>query len=256
MDAIPLWAIFAICIGLILLSAEIGHRLGELRYRNREHEKEPTVGGIVAAELGLLAFLLAFTFSLAATRFETRRQTLLEEANAVGTTFLRAKMLPEPEGSQVRQMLREYVDARLAAVVEGTVDAGIRRSEELHGKLWAATVAAAGKDPHSIPTGLFIHSMNDVIDLHAERLLVALRSRIPMIIWLVLFTVAAFSFGSMGYHSGLTGARRSPAVLPLAVIFAAVIWMVIDLDRPQEGLLRVSQQPMTDLRTTMDEPTP
>jgi hypothetical protein len=77
-----------------------------------------------------------------------------------------------------------------------------------------------------------------------------------MNIWLVLFAVAVLSFGSIGYHSGLTGARRSPAVLPLAVIFAAVMWMVVDLDRPQEGLLRVSQQPMIDLRATMDEPAP
>ena len=77
-----------------------------------------------------------------------------------------------------------------------------------------------------------------------------------MIVWLVLFTVAVMSFGSMGYHSGLTGARRSPVVLTLALTFAVVMWMVVDLDRPQEGFLRVSQKPMFELRSTMDEPKP
>jgi hypothetical protein len=254
LDVLPLWTVFALWFAAILLAAEIGYRLGRLRHRNSEHEKEPTVGGIVAAELGLLAFLLAFIFSLAASRFEARRETLLNEANAIGTTFLRAKMLPEPEGSQVRQLLREYVDVRVAAVKEGTIDAGVQRSSELHDKLWAAAVAAAQKDPRSIPTGLFIQSLNEVIDLHAKRLLVALGSRIPTSIWLVMFAVATLSFGSMGYHSGLTGARRSPAVVPLTLIFAIVMWMVIDLDRPQEGLLRVSQRPLIELRATMDEP--
>jgi hypothetical protein len=255
LDVLPLWAVFAVSLAIILLASEAGYRLGRIRHRHAEHEKEPTVGGIVAAELGLLAFLLAFTFSLAASRFEARRETLLNESNAIGTAFLRTKMLPEPQQTQIRRLLREYVDVRLAAVQEGAIESGIRRSTELHDQLWNAAVALAGKDPRSIPTGLFIQSLNEVIDLHAKRLLVGLRSRIPTSIWFVLFAVSALSFGSMGYHSGLTGARRSPAVFPLALIFATVLWMVIDLDRPQEGLLRVSQQPLIELRSTMDEPT-
>jgi hypothetical protein len=255
LDALPLWAVFAVSLAIILLASEVGYRLGRIRHRHAEHEKEPTVGGIVAAELGLLAFLLAFTFSLAASRFEARRETLLNESNAIGTAFLRTKMLPEPQQTQIRRLLREYVDVRLAAAQEGAIESGIRRSTELHDQLWDAAVALAGKDPRSIPTGLFIQSLNEVIDLHAKRLLVGLRSRIPTSIWFVLFAVSALSFGSMGYHSGLTGARRSPAVFPLALIFATVLWMVIDLDRPQEGLLRVSQQPLIELRSTMNEPT-
>ena len=86
--------------------------------------------------------------------------------------------------------------------------------------------------------------------------MMGLRSRIPTTVWLVLLVVAALSFGAMGYHSGLTGKCRSPAVLPVAATFATVIWMVVDLDRPHEGLLRVSQQPMIELRSTMNEPKP
>jgi hypothetical protein len=256
LDVLPLWAVFVVSLAIILIAAETGHRLGQVRLRRTEHEKEPTVGGIVAAELGLLAFLLAFTFGLAASRFEARRETLLDEANAIGTTYLRANMLQDPQRTEIRRLLREYVDARLATVEEGKLESGIRRSTELHGQLWKEAVTAAEKAPRSIPTGLFIQSLNELIDLHAKRLLVGIRSRVPMIVWLVLITVAVFSFGSMGYHSGLTGASRSPVVLPLALTFAVVMWMVVDLDRPQEGLLRVSQKPMIELRSTMDESKP
>jgi hypothetical protein len=256
LDFAPLWAVFVGSLAIALVAAEVGHRLGRVRYRNAEHEKEPTVGGIVAAELGLLAFLLAFTFGLAASRFEARRESLLDEANAIGTTFLRAKMLPEPEQTEIRQLLREYVDVRLAAVQDGQLESGIRRSGEIHDELWKRAVTAAEKDQRSVPTGLFIQSLNELIDLHAKRLLVGIRSRIPITVWFVLFTVAILSFGSLGYSSGLTGARRSPVVLTIALTFAFVLWMVVDLDRPQEGFLRVSQQPMIELRSSMAEPKP
>src|SRR5262249_12280614 len=117
-------------------------------------------------------------------------------------------------------------------------------------------MAAAEKDSRSIPTGLFIQALNGMIDLHAKRLLVGIRSRIPITVWLVLFTVAILSFGSLGYAGGLTGSRRSPVVLTLALTFAFVMWMVVDLDRPQEGFLQVSQKPMLELRSSMEEPKP
>ena len=237
-DVTPLWAVFAVSLVAILLAAEVGHRLGRIRFRQSGHEKEPTVGGIVAAELGLLAFLLAFTFGLAASFFEARRAAMLEETNAIGTTYLRAKILQEPQRSEAQKLLREYVDVRLTAAQENKLESGVRRSSEIHHQLWTSVAAAAAKDPRSIPLGLYIQSLNELIDLHTKRLFAVTGSRIPAVVWLVLFTVAMLSFGSMGYNSGLTGAARSPMVFPLALTFAVVMWMVVDLDRPQEGLMR------------------
>ena len=251
LDVLPLWAMFAATLVGILLAGEVGHRLGRLRLRRSEHEQEPPVGGMVAAELGLLAFLLAFTFSLGASRFEARRQVLLDETNAIGTAYLRAGLLPESHRDDVRRLLREYVDVRLAAAQDGSAEAAVGRSNELHDRLWSEAVAAMEKDPRSVATGLFVQSLNDVIDRHAERVMLALRSRIPWIVWGVLFAVTVLSFGTMGYQSGLTGKSRSPAVLAIALTFATVLWLVVDLDRPRQGLLRVSQQPMIDLRNTM-----
>lgn len=150
LDVVPLWMVLGLSLIASLIAGEIGHQLGRVRQR-AEHEREPTVGGIVAAELGLLAFLLAFTFSLAASRFEARREALLEEANAIGTTFLRAEMLPEPERTAIRNQLREYVDVRLTAVQKGDLESGVHRSTELQNEMWKGAVAVTKQDLHSTP---------------------------------------------------------------------------------------------------------
>lgn len=249
-DAIPLWMIFGGTLAGIFVLVEVGYQLG--RWRGRaEHEKEGAVGGMVAAELGLLAFLLAITFSLAASRFDDRRTVLLDESNAIGTCYLRAAMLPQSQRLVVRQVLRDYVEVRLAAARDGSVEQAIRRSEDMHNLLWAQAVAAAQGDPHSVQIGLFVSSLNDVIDLHAKRLQASLRSRLPSTIWIVLFGVAALSFAAMGYQQGLAGSRRSPAIVAVALGFAIVLWLVVDLERPHQGLLRVSQQPLIDLQKSM-----
>src|SRR5215472_17455318 len=134
-DLLPLWALFIFILLVVLLSVEFGYRLGIYRRSRREEEKEAPLGTLVGATLGLLAFILAFTFGLAAERFDSRRQVLLDEANAIGTNYLRAGMLPE-RGGQIRGLLRDYVGARLEAVLPGKLAEGICRSEDIQQKLW------------------------------------------------------------------------------------------------------------------------
>src|SRR5215510_8336224 len=138
LDALPLWGLFVAILVVVLLSVECGYRLGKYRRSRHEQEKEAPLGTMVGATLGLLAFILAFTFGLAANRFDTRRQVLLNEANAIGTTYLRAGMLPE-RGQQVRDLLRDYVAARLEAVQPGNLAGGIRRSEDIQQRIWTET---------------------------------------------------------------------------------------------------------------------
>src|SRR6201987_64436 len=168
-DALPLWALFIVILLVVLLSVECGYRLGRDRRGRQEQEKEAPVGTMVGATLGLLAFILAFTFGLAAARFDTRRQVLLDEANAIGTTYLRAGMLPE-QGEQIRALLRDYVTTRLDAVRSGNVDEGIRRSDNIQQQLWAEAENVGKKNSNSIIVGLFVQSLNELIDIHAKRL--------------------------------------------------------------------------------------
>jgi hypothetical protein len=253
LDTLPLWGLFIFILAVVLLSVEGGYRLGKYRRSRHEEEKEAPLGTMVGATLGLLAFILAFTFGLAATRFDTRRQVLLNEANAIGTTYLRAGMLPE-RAQQIRDLLRAYVGARLEAVQSEKVAEGVRRSEEIQQQVWLEAETIAQKTPNSIVVGLFVQSLNQLIDLHAERLQAGLRSRIPGAIWVGLFAVAALSLATMGYHAGLSGTRRSLAIVAVAVTFSVVIELIADLDRPQEGVLRISQQALLDVQRSMNPP--
>ena len=126
MDALPLWGLFGVTIVVVLVSIEAGYRLGQHRRRHSEEEKEGPVGAIVAATLGLLGFILAFTFGLAASRFDARRQIVVDEANAAGTTYLRAGLLPDGRGVKIRELLRDYVHARLEVVETGNLDKLLR----------------------------------------------------------------------------------------------------------------------------------
>ena len=253
LDALPLWGLFLVILLVVLLSVECGYRLGKFRRSRSEQEKEAPVGTMVGATLGLLAFILAFTFGLAAARFDTRRQVLLDEANAIGTTYLRAGILPE-QREEIRALLRDYVGTRLEAIRSGNIAEGIRQSENIQHQVWAQAVAVGEKNPNSIVVGLFIQSLNEVIDLHAKRVQAGLRSRIPGPIWVGLFAVAALSLATMGYHAGLVGTRRSLAVLAVAFTFSVVIELIADLDRPQEGVLRVSQRALLDVQQSMNVP--
>lgn len=251
LDVFPLWALLIAIMLLVLLSIEGGYRLGKFVGRP-EQEKDTPLGEMVGATLGLLAFLLAFTFGLAASRYDTRRELVLDEANAIGTTYLRAAMLPEG-GDELRALLRQYVDLRLAATDPRQLPQLIRRSELLQNRLWERSIPIATRHPDSIVAGLFVQSLNEMIDIHAKRLAHG-RNRIPPAIWAALYGVTVLSFAALGYHAGLARGRRSPAVVPVAFTFAVVIGLIADLDRPREGALTVSQQPLIDVRQSMNPP--
>ncbi len=253
LDALPLWVLALVFALASLLADEGGFRFGRRRARRTSREGDAAVGTIVSAELGLLAFLLAFSFGIVASRFDVRRQAVVNEANAIGTTFLRAELLPEPQRGTVRRLLRDYTDLRLVRTA-ASIDQIVQGSETIHGQLWREAVIAAAQNPQQIPTGLFIQALNDVIDMHATRLMATLHSRMPPPVWLVLFAAGLLSFFSMGYQAGLSHPTRSPAAVILAFTFGAVIWLVSDLDRPGEGFLHVNQQPMLDVRRLMGDP--
>ncbi|MGZ5198943.1 MAG: bestrophin-like domain [Telluria sp.] len=253
LDILPLWALLIGVFVLVLLSVEGGYRLGTMSKHAGEDGDSP-LGEMVGATLGLLAFLLAFTFSLAASRYDTRRQLLLDEANAIGTTWLRAGFLPEG-GAEIRSLLRQYTDVRLQASRARDLPASIRQSELLQGQLWARTEPLAKRSENPVMVALYIQSLNDLIDLHSKRLTASVRNRIPLAIWAALYSVTVMSFGALGYHAGLVRAGRSLAILPVAFTFVVVIGLIADLDRPQEGTLTVGQEPLFDVLKSMDVPT-
>lgn len=251
LDFIPLWGFMIITIAVVVVFVEIGFRIGKQERLNRKHPGQAPIGSIVGATLGLLAFILAFTFGMASTRFETRRTLVLEESNAIGTTYLRADYLEEPERSEIQKLLREYATLRISVLTPEQLQDVIEKSELLQDKLWAQAKIVAKNYPNSIVIGLFIQSLNDVIDIHAKRVMAILWSRIPISIWTTLLFLTILSMLSMGYMSGLDGTRSNVTTLTLILAFASVIFLISDLDRPREGSLIVSQQSMIDVQKKM-----
>jgi len=253
LDFLPLWVLFLLTVAGVLLCIEAGYRLARHRAASDDHEKESSAGAMANASLGLLAFLLAFTFGFAANRVEARRNLMLDEVNAIGTTWLRTATLPEAERAQPRALLREYVDTRLAAARSPDVEVEIRRSVELQTRLWEHAAALAVRQPTSIVVGLYLQTLNETIDLHTKRVTETLRLRVPGVVWTVLYLVTALSMAEMGYHMGLGGIRRPLSTPALAITFASVVLLIADLDRPQSGWIRGSQEPMLELRQSMEE---
>jgi hypothetical protein len=253
LEQIPLWGVFFLTIVIVVLSIWIGTLLGSRRRRLPDHETESSIGTITGATLGLLAFMLAFTFGIAAERFQIRKQLLLDEVNAINTTYLRAGLLMEPYRSQASKLLREYVDIRAKLARENllnpskTYQETIAASDVLHDQMWSHAVALAKEDRSSEIDALFISSLNEVIDFHNSRITVASYS-IPIPIWNALYFITILSMLTVGYQIGLSGKNSVKVSLVLALTFSAVVFLIADLDRAAEGSLRVSQQPMLELQ--------
>lgn len=251
-DALPLWTLIPITIAIGWLSVESGYRIAKRRKQGARDHTEAPAPPIVAATLGLLAFLVAFTFGSAASRFEERRQTVLAESNAINTSYLRAQMLPDPMSANARNFLREYVDVRLAGTQANQFAQALAKSEELHKRLWSEAVAAAQKEKSPM-TSLFMSSLNDVFGLHEKRITAAVYNRIPAGIWIGLYVLLMLAMSVVGYYEGMSGTRHTLAVFGMVLAFSTVLAMIADLDRPGRGLLEVNQQSMIDLRKSMNE---
>jgi hypothetical protein len=198
--------------------------------------------------------MIAFTFSMALSRFEARRDAVLNEANSIGTTALRARLLSEPNRTETLKLLQEYVQIRLDIVQSGTslVErmAAVDRSNALQQALWQQAKAVAANDKGLIPTGLFIASLNAMIDDQGKRL-AALRSRVPNIVLLALFAIAAVAGGFAGYTSGLEAKRTRLPVYVMGLLISGVIYLILDLDRPSSGFITNNQQAMIDTAATI-----
>ena len=215
-------------------------------------------GLLVGSILALLAFLLAVTMGMASDRFDTRRGIVLDEANSIGTTYLRAGYLPEPASSQIRELLREYVPLRIVVTDVKAVDlvADIQRSQEILDELWAISEQVAETTDQGDLVSLYLDSLNETIDLNETRITAGLYARVPETVLLLLVVGSALSLAMVGYSAGLTKRRGLLNAVVLVIALGAVLTIVVDLDRPREGFIQVSQQPLIDLQRQIGPPSP
>ena len=247
---VPGAVLFVILFVLLIVVTTAGYYAGKRRHDPINDAGRYQISTLQSSLLGLLALLLGFTFAMTVSRFDTRKQLVLDEANAISTTYLKAKLLSEPYASKAVSLLTEYVNARItfynAVHNELNVQEANQKSEQLQNELWSVAREAATGDPKSVTTGLFIQSLNDVIDLHAKRL-IALDNHVPEPIILMLWFVSILALGLTGYSCGLAGSRHFILTTMMALLIASVIYLIMDLDRPRRGLIQVSQKSMIQL---------
>jgi NADH:ubiquinone oxidoreductase subunit 6 (subunit J) len=261
-DWIPIWLLFAGTIVVMVLFIELGFRLGKNAQVKAKKAQTSQVRAIMGAGLGLLAFMLAFTFSTAQSHFEARAQNLAEEARIARNAFMQADLLPEPGRSEAKQLLKDYVKLRAGiskvsgnGVTEQIAEL-LRVSEQTQRELWLVAVNAE-KQNVEIPgqagrDSSFMVSVLALTDIHYTRVHAAIMNRIPFTIWITLYLMAALSMIIMGYQAGLTDRRSPVATVTLAFAFSAVIILIIDLDRPIMSFFDINKQLMVDLYDSIE----
>lgn len=249
------FSVFAIFIFLalfLLFAFELGYRLSLRLYRDKQSSEIPNFGQVSAGLIGMLAFVLAFTFSMAANQYTNRKQMVLEEANAIGTAYLRSDLLEKTYSSKMKEALKNYVDIRIVSSDMEKAKQAIKTSQEIHKVLWELASKAAINTPNT-NTSLVIQSVNEVIDIHEKRVTVGIRDMIPNSIWITLFMISILSMISLGLESGLTRSRKLIVIIPLILAFTSLMTLIADLNRPQEGTLKVSQEVMYSLQESIRE---
>lgn len=250
--------IVTIVLGLmlsVLASVALGERVGR-RTGSGGESFRTHINTLQGSLLGLTALLLGFTFSMALSRYESRSTAVVEEANAMGTTYLRTRLLPPALGEAARVLLKEYADSRVAAgriaLHQGEARAAeLARATGVLDRLWLVAAQAAESDGNPVRSGLFIQSLNEMIDSFGRRE-AALERHVPELVLLLLYTTLLITGVMMGYGCGVAGHRPAMATYGFSILMVLVVAVIIDIDRPRRGLIHVDQSSLTSLAKTID----
>ncbi len=251
--------LFLAAIIAFLAAMEIAFRLGRRHSPRSDDVLRSHVGGVQAALLGLLALLLGFNFAMAVARFDARKVLLQEEVSAINTTYLRAQLLSPRERAEVTGLLKAYVDTRVdfmnAVVDNARIEAAIAASVRIETQLWGIAERLVEQGASAVPAGLFIQSVNEMINVNEKRR-AALDNQVPKTVLKLLYVVALVSLGFIAYAYGLSGRPRHGSIVIFAMLVSVVLAIIIDLDRPRRGLIRVSDEGMVRLQQTLERQGP
>lgn len=255
-DVLPAWALFFISVGLVLGSAEIGYRVGRAIRGTDDCEREEPASSISGVVLGLLAFILAFTFSMVSERYDNKKSLVREEANAIRTAWRRSDFLAEPDRARSKELLQNYVASRVAVAQEdpedmGLVKATIDEAVRTQKQLWDLALTNGRLDMNSDIGALYVESINELANVHALRVGVGINARIPTTLWIVLIILLALSMIGLGYYTAIADSRRSRVTTVLAIAFSMVFALIAALDRPGNRFMPVNQDALINLMSEM-----
>lgn len=248
--------VIALVVTLLMAAAmELGLRTG-LKSRHRADEDvRSQVSTMQSSLLGILALLLGFTFSMALSRFDARSDAVVDEANAIGTTWLRTGLLAEPARDEARSLLREYVGLRVQA---GGLAMSRRderatllgEAERVQAALWRVAEQTTQQAANPATTGLFVQALNETIDSYGRRV-AGLERHVPSFVILLVFGAFVVTGGVVGYTAGLGGHRPANVSYLMVGVIVVLMMMVMDLDRPQRGFIQIDQQSLVKLQEAL-----
>jgi len=231
-----------------------GYVIGRSARRRSETVREP-FAVMQATLLGFMGLVLAFALSLAVGRYEARRQAVVTEADAIGTTYLRAQTLPEPMRTRSMQLLASYTDAaiKISDTIPGSEEQqrALATSTALQGQLWAVVGDALAAQPVASAPKLYVESLNDAFDSQTERVY-GLANRVPTPVLLLEILGAGLAVGALALHLGSLG-RGIVTVLVAALLVTSILVVTFDLDRPTRGLITVPDTALVETRASMGQ---
>jgi hypothetical protein len=222
--------------------------------RNRPDTTREPVGVVQGTLLGLVGLLLAFGLSMAVGRYEVRRSLVVQEANDIGTTYLRAQLLDEPERGRSLALLKEYTDAAIA-LADAVPDTAAYRDrnakiDALQTELWTVAGDAVRANPVGTAPRLYIEVLNDMFDTHTSRA-ASLSNRVPTPVMLLLLVGSALALGALALFLTLLGKGVTTSLITAAVLLI-ILFVSFDLDRPRRGFIKVPDTPLAQVRESMD----
>jgi hypothetical protein len=243
---------FLIPLLSVLIALYLGQKYGNYTIKKSPEMQQSAVGSVVGAVFGLLAFVLAFTFQIAANHYDSRKNKLLEEVTNIRTTYLRAGLIHEPVCSGTKKLLVEYVDQRVELARDfSKLVPVLSRSQQILDTLWSYSELLAKQDRSSEVYALYTSSVNDLVDNYNQRVTIALEYRIPVAVFYVLYVILFFSMFVLGYQFGISGKGSYKINVLMAIIFAMVMVLITALDRPEMGLARINQKPLFTLQNQL-----
>lgn len=253
-DLVPVWLLFFLMVGVVMLSSEIGYRIGLKVWGKAKAERESPASAISGTILGLQAFMLAFTFGIVSDRYDTKKSLVREEASAIRSAWHLADFLPEPERARSKSLFKDYLDQRISLVEKGDlhlITLSLDKTLSMQRELWDIAVVNGKADMNSDIGSLYVESLNEIANLNANRLTIGLQARIPTAIWAVLMSLLVLGMISVGYYTAIADSRRSRVSTVLAVAFSLVIALIAALDNPGGRLMPIPQQPLINLQSEL-----
>lgn len=250
------WLLVAMFFLAMFGSILIGNKLGRRRQPHVTEASRGYAAGILAGSIGLLGLILGFSFSMALGRYDATKSQIVSEANAVGTAFLRSQTLSPEDAKISRELFARYADSLNAYYGSATnwaaIEAATQNLDQLRGQLWNQLIAVSRKNPNMVPTGLYMQSLNEMIDQGSLRLHL-MQFRVPETLYALLSIISLLTLGLAGYVAGLASMKRSLSNTILAIMVSLVILVIIDLERPKRGLIQVDGTRLDELQKTIKD---